>query len=338
MTILTSCQNVANDDLEVAHSRKIVAETLDISEGYLNQARRIREFDFSLFERLKTRDYTLAQAFNQVRQADKSKRVHAAYNSLPELARKKTDAGIRVGDCMKILPTLKRNAFRLIFADPPYNIGKDYGNGSKADQLPDSHYLSWVERWMKQLPDLLTPDGSAWIVIDQKYLGEYLVMMKRTGLKMRSLITWYETFGANCSDKFNRTSRFLLYFVKDEKRLVFKPEKFNRPSDRLTKYNDARANPNGKLWDDVWVGIPRLVSGEERMPGFPTQLPLGLVLPIIDGCSDEGDNILDPFGGTGTTIIAATMLKRQCMSIELNPAFAEASRARLATALAGGHA
>jgi DNA modification methylase len=323
-----------DDDAESIDSRRIVAETLDISEGYLSQALRIREHDSDLFERMKRREYTLAQAFSQVRQADKKKNTRNAYIGLGELARKKIDAGIVNGDSLKIMPTLKRSAFRLIFADPPYNIGIDYGNGSKADQLPDAHYLAWCERWMKQLPDLLTPDGSAWTVIDQKYLGEYLVMMKRTGLKMRSLITWYETFGANCTDKFNRTSRHLLYFVKSEKRLVFKPECFARPSDRITKYNDPRANPNGKLWDDVWVGIPRLVSGEERMPGFPTQLPLGLVLPIIDGCSDEGDNILDPFGGTGTTAAASALSRRNCMSIEINPEYASVSRERVAKALA----
>jgi site-specific DNA-methyltransferase (adenine-specific) len=124
--------------------------------------------------------------------------------------------------------------------------------------------------------------------------------------------------------------------VKDRKRFVFNPDAVNRPSDRQEKHHDRRANPGGKVWDDVWgikPPIHRLVgNAEERIPDFPTQLPLDLLLPII-GCSSEpGDLVLDPFNGSGTTGAAAIQLGRRYLGIEKSPKFASLARLRLKAA------
>jgi hypothetical protein len=138
---------------------------------------------------------------------------------------------------------------------------------------------------------------------------------------VRDVVTWYETFGVNNSagNKFNATSRRLLPAVKDPDRFVFHASAVTRPSDRQEKYDDRRASPGGKIWDDVWE-IPRLVgTAKERLPGFPTQLPLALLRPIIACCSDPGALVIDPFSGSGTTGAACVELGRRYLGFEQNP-------------------
>ena len=218
---------------------------------------------------------------------------------------------------------------RLIFTDPPYNIGIDYGNGEKADLLSHKGYMDWVDGWVTQSIDCLTDDGSLWVMIGDEYAAEYAVLLKSKGLIIRSWIKWYETFGVNCAGKFNRTSRHIFYCVKDERNYVFNHDAVSRPSDRQSKYNDKRANPAGKIWDDVWE-IPRLTQTcHERIPEFPTQLPLELVSAIVGCASMPGDLVIDPFNGSGTTGVAAITQGRKYVGIELSEKFADIADMRL---------
>jgi len=218
---------------------------------------------------------------------------------------------------------------RLIFTDPPYNIGIDYGDGEQADLLSDAAYMKWVRKWFALCWDCLTDDGSLWVMIGDEYAAEYAVELKATGFTIRSWVKWYETFGVNCSNKFNRTSRHIFYAVKDERRFVFNPEPVTRPSDRQTKYGDSRAAAGGKIWDDVWQ-IPRLTGTcAERIPDFPTQLPLALVEPIVLCASMPGDLVVDPFNGSGTTGVAAIRNGRKYVGVEKSEKFADMADMRL---------
>ena len=218
---------------------------------------------------------------------------------------------------------------RLIFTDPPYNIGVDYGTGSLHDLLPDDEYMQWVGDWMSLCWDSLTDDGSFWVMIGDEYAAEYCVTLKSVGFTVRNWIKWYETFGVNCSNKFNRTSRHIFYCVKDPSVFVFNPEPVNRPSDRQTKYGDNRAALSGKIWDDVWQ-IPRLTgTGSERIPDFPTQLPLALVEPIVLCASMPGDLVVDPFNGSGTTGVASVRNGRKYVGIEKSEKFSDLADNRL---------
>ena len=218
---------------------------------------------------------------------------------------------------------------RLIFTDPPYNIGIDYGTGKDADSLSDGAYLRWVDEWIGLCCDCLTDDGSLWVMIGDEYAAEYAMILKRRGLTLRSWIKWYETFGVNCQNKFNRTSRHIFYAVKDEKSFLFNPEPVTRPSDRQTKYGDSRASAGGKLWDDVWQ-IPRLTGTcAERIPDFPTQLPLALVEPIVLCASMSGDLVVDPFNGSGTTGVASVRNGRKYVGVEKSETFSDVAHVRL---------
>ena len=218
---------------------------------------------------------------------------------------------------------------RLIFTDPPYNIGIDYGDGEQADRLSDAAYIKWVRQWFALCWDCLTDDGSLWVMIGDEYAAEYAVELKATGYTVRSWIKWYETFGVNCSNKFNRTSRHIFYAVKDPAAFLFNPEAVTRPSDRQTKYGDSRASSGGKIWDDVWQ-IPRLTGTcSERIPDFPTQLPLALVEPIVLCASMPGDLVVDPFNGSGTTGVASVRNGRKYVGVEKSEAFADTATKRI---------
>jgi len=218
---------------------------------------------------------------------------------------------------------------RLIFTDPPYNIGIDYGQGKKADLMPPGEYMDWVRKWLELCRDCLTEDGSLWVMIGDEYAAEYCVELKRLGLTVRSWIKWYETFGVNCANKFNRTSRHIFYTVKNSRNFIFNAEPVTRPSDRQTKYADKRAVDGGKIWDDVWQ-IPRLTGhAEERVPDFPTQLPIALVEPIVLCASMPGDLVVDPFSGSGTTGAAALSNGRKYVGIERSEKFIDLSQLRL---------
>jgi len=219
----------------------------------------------------------------------------------------------------------------LIFADPPYNVGVDYGEGTQADSLPDEQYLRWVERWLGLCHDRLIPDGTMWLLIGDEYADHFGILLARVGFHRRAWVKWYETFGVcnSSGGNFSRCSRHLFYCVKNPRSFVWHPEPVTRPSDRQAKYNDARADPDGKVWDDVWQ-IPRLTGTcTERLPDFPTQLPVDLLTPIIAATSHPGDLVVDPFCGSGTTGIAALRLGRRFLGLEKSEAFVQLARLRL---------
>jgi DNA modification methylase len=229
---------------------------------------------------------------------------------------------VRLGDCAPGLAGLDGVA-RLVFADPPYNIGWNYGDGIQSDLLSGHAFLTWCRDWLCQIPDVLTADGSFWLLISDEYAAEIKIAVEDTGLYLRQWLIWYESFGANCSSKFNRTHRHLLHFVKDESDFVFHELEpaIRRPSDRQVKYADPRASAEGKLWDSVWginPPIPRVCGTHlEAIPGSPApQLPLALLNPIIACASDPGDLVVDPFVGNATTGVAAINLGRRFIGFE----------------------
>ncbi len=221
---------------------------------------------------------------------------------------------------------------RLVFADPPYNIGVDYG-AHYNDSRSSDDYLDWCRDWIEGVVSRLAWDGTFMLLVGWEYAHRLAGLATTAGLHLRQTLVWYESFGVNCTGKYNRCSRALLWLVNDPRRFVWHPEAVTRPSDRQAKYNDSRANPDGKAWDDVWginPPIPRLAGTHaERLPEFPTQLPLDLLRPIVGAHSDPGDLVLDPFSGSGTTGCACIELGRHYVGVELSERFADLSRNRL---------
>jgi len=231
------------------------------------------------------------------------------------------------GDCLDVLPTLGRDSVDLIVADPPYNIGIDYGQGKQADRK--SNYWEWCRKWIYLCGRLLRPGGSMWIISGQEHGAEIDLSLQLQGLTMRNRITWHETFGVYCHGKFGRTSRPIYYAVKG-KGFTFNRSAVTVPSARQTKYCDRRAAPGGKIMGDVWQINRVCGTFKERVKGVPTQLPEELVRRIVGVSSNPGDTVLDPFAGSGTIPAVAVSMGRRAVGIELNPEYAAIAEGRVA--------
>lgn len=255
-----------------------------------------------------------------------------------------------IGDCVSLMSgaTALKGTVDLVCVDPPYNIGYDYGDGEYDDARPGAEYKQWTDGWLDAVYAILSEHGAMWVVIGDEWAAEVKVAATQRGFKLRSWVVWYYTFGVNCTQKFNRSHAHLLYFVKDEKKFTFNVDAIRVPSARALVYNDKRAAPGGKLPDDTWVLRPQdLASGfnpeddvwsisrvcgtfKERVAGAANQLPEQLMGRIIRACSNEGDLVLDPMSGTGTTLTTAKKLGRKYIGFEISPVFAERAANRLA--------
>ena len=195
------------------------------------------------------------------------------------------------------------------------------------------------------------------------------------GLTMRSWVVWYYTFGVNCKAKFSRSHAHLFYMVKDPARFTFNGDHpaVRVPSARQLVYADKRANPKGRLPDDTWMMSPVFETGtppmthdhdgvalrpqdlpqsflpfedtwyfprvngtfKEREGWHGCQMPEQLLGRIVRACSDEGETVLDPFAGSGTTLAVAKKLGRKPVGCELSEEYAARVESRLAAITPG---
>lgn len=218
------------------------------------------------------------------------------------------------GDCIKIMSEIPDESIDLIFADPPFNIGIKYHNYD--DNLPYEEYYKWSQDWIKETYRVLKNDGSIYIAIGDEFAAEINILLKQTGYYFRNWIIWYYTFGQNQRKKFNRAHTHILYFTKDKNNFKFNSDEIRVPSARQLTYNDKRANPKGKIPDDVWQIARVCGTFKERLEQHPCQMPEAVLERIIKASSNKGDIVLDPYGGTGTTAAVAQKLKRNYITIE----------------------
>jgi hypothetical protein len=153
------------------------------------------------------------------------------------------------------------------------------------------------------------------------------------GLELRNWIIWNYTFGQNTKTKFARAHTHILYFVKDKDNFVFNGRQVRFPSARHTEYNDKRADPWGRVPDDVWSDFPRVCGTfKERAGWHGCQMPEALLMRIIRASSNPGDVVLDPFAGSGTTPVTAAKLDRKYVGIDISESYVKHTRMRLAEA------
>jgi site-specific DNA-methyltransferase (adenine-specific) len=245
---------------------------------------------------------------------------------------------------------LETGSVDLVFADPPFNIGYEYD--VYEDRRDGEQYLDWTRRWGREVQRVLKPAGTFWLAIGDEYAAELkLVFQKDLGFTCRSWVVWYYTFGVNCTKKFSRSHTHLFHFVKDAKRFTFNNLDIRVPSARQLVYADSRADSRGRLPDDTWILRPqdlpegfqaeedtwyfRRVCGtfKERAGWHGCQMPEQLLGRIIRACSNPGDLVLDPFAGSGTTLVVAKKLGRQWIGFELSPNYVARTQARLDAAL-----
>jgi len=230
-------------------------------------------------------------------------------------------------DCLKVLPIIAKGSVDLIFADPPFNIGYKY------DQYDDNQkrdkYILWMNKWMSLCYRVLKPNGSIYIAIGDDYAANVKIIADELGLFMRNWIIWHYTFGQQTKNKFARSHTHILYFVKDKDDFTFNADAIRVFSDRQKVYKDKRANPVGKMPDDVWDEYPRLCGTFKERMNFPCQMPESLLARIIRVSSHSKEWILDPFSGSGTTAVVARKLNRVYTGIEISEEYVNESKKRI---------
>jgi DNA modification methylase len=263
-------------------------------------------------------------------------------------------------DCVAGMRKLDDGTVDLAFADPPFNIGYDYDVYD--DKRDSRRYLDWSRQWTAEVVRVLRPDGTFWLAIGDEFAAELKLMLQHEhGLTCRSWVVWYYTFGVNCTNKFSRSHAHLFYMVKDSEKFTFNADDpaIRVPSARQLVYGDKRANPKGRLPDDTWIirgnwpedewilrpqDLPEGFRADadtwyfsrvcgtfgERAGWHGCQMPEQLLGRIIRASSNEGDLVLDPFAGSGTTLVVAKKLKRRFLGFEISPEYAKNAKRRLA--------
>ncbi|MFH1370790.1 MAG: site-specific DNA-methyltransferase [Planctomycetota bacterium] len=230
-------------------------------------------------------------------------------------------------DCIEVLGRVSEPFADLIFADPPFNIGYKYDKYH--DEVASDKYIDWTREWMSACKKVLKPQGSFYIAIGDDYAANVKIIADELGLFMRNWIIWHYTFGQQMKNKFARAHTHIFYFVNDEKNFVFNDDAVRVISDRQKIYKDKRANPAGKMPDDVWDEYPRLCGTFDERMNFPCQMPESLLARIIRTSSKEDDWVLDPFSGSGTTVAVAHKLKRKYTGIEISKKYVQGTLKRL---------
>ncbi|MDX2115262.1 MAG: site-specific DNA-methyltransferase [Planctomycetota bacterium] len=267
---------------------------------------------------------------------------------------------VHVGDCRDLLKECAPGSVDLIYADPPFNWKREYdrvervtgeavrGNRVWDDALDTHDYMSFTLDWLDGCIRALGPRGALWVNIPDDWAAEIVCYLKglpilgRTVPQRMTMINWcvwHYRFGQNVSGRFINSKVHVLYFVKDAARRVWNEEPILEPSDRATTYADARTfqKKEGKsglrVPMDVWYGkYWGRVQGnnKERRPGHDNQIPEVYLERVIRACSNEGDLVLDPFLGSGTTCTVARELRRRSIGFEYSLANARSAAQRIA--------
>lgn len=258
--------------------------------------------------------------------------------------------GVVQGDCIKGLSELPSGSVNLVFADPPFNIGYEYDVYHDLKESED--YLAWSEKWGRQVFRVLAENGTFWLAIGDEYAAELKVLFQKLGFHCRSWVIWYYTFGVNCTKKFSRSHAHLFHFIKNPEDFVFHADPIKIPSARQLVYADTRA-ANGRLPDDMWILRPQdLEDGfsaaedtwyfprvcgtfKERAGWHGCQMPERLLERIILVTSNPNDVVVDPFAGSGSTLVVAKKLGRRHLGFELSSGYAKRIKERLAQTLPG---
>ena len=218
---------------------------------------------------------------------------------------------IEQGDCKAILPNLPKA--KMIFADPPDNLGLHYSGFNDRRAVLDCIELACEQA------------AIVWVSHYYKYLPEVLFHAKGCG-DVR-LFLWRFTFGQHRSSDCGNGYRPLIRIMQPGAALY--PNAIREPSARQTKYNDKRANPAGRVPDDVWE-FPRVCGTfSERRKWHPNQHPEALIERIVKFSTRPGDLVIDMFAGTDTVNRVCKKLKRQCISIEISPDYCKRIQAEL---------
>ena len=226
------------------------------------------------------------------------------------------------GDAIKCLRQIESDSIDLIIADPPYNLGKDYGNNN--DQKSFDDYIEFSKIWIKESHRILKNSGTIYVFMGVRFISYlFAILEKEYGFVFNSWITWHYTQGLGRTKGFSPRHDDILMFTKTENYKYFL-DNIRIPQKYYRSINNMRgANPG-----DVWMFSHVHYCNSNRQE-HPTQKPEGIIERMVLASSEEKDIIVDPFSGSGTTLRVCQQLNRSCIGIELNPEYVQLTKSRL---------
>lgn len=266
------------------------------------------------------------------------------------------------GDNCEVLGLLPDNSMKLIYIDPPFNTGRQQTrqslktirseNGSRLGFKGKSYetvkgaltsyddmftdYWSFLEPRLEHAWRLLTDDGTFYLHLDYREVHYAKVLLDALFGRENFLneIIWAYDYGARSKSRWPTKHDNILVYVKSSENYVFN----NLSVDREPYMAPGLVTPEkaalGKLPTDVWWHTIVSPTGKEKT-GYPTQKPEGIIRRVIQASSNEGDWVLDFFGGSGTTGAVAMKLNRKFVLVDKNPAAVDIMRLRLGVGLLG---
>ncbi len=235
-----------------------------------------------------------------------------------------TDLGVVYNaDCFHLFNALKSESVDCVFADPPFNLGKDYGNGAERDELGTGEYLGWCSRWIAECVRVVKPGGAVFVYNLPQWAYHLAADLERRGMQFRHWIAVSMKGTFPRGRKLYPAHYALLYFTKGV------PKTFNRvrlpiPQCRhcgkdIKDYGGHRKflNPLGlNLTDFCYDTAPA------RHQKFKARWHVNELKPVISArcieiSTNEGDVILDPFAGGGSSFESAQLLNRRWIGTEI---------------------
>jgi len=232
------------------------------------------------------------------------------------------------GDATAEMGSLPSGSVDLLIADPPYNLGKDYGNNRDLKEWDD--YVLFTKTWLTEAVRVLKPTASLYVFMGVRFISRlFLVLEDDFKLNFNGWITWHYTQGMGRKNGFSPRHEDILFFTKSSQ-FVFNLDSVRVPQ----KYYRERNNMTGANPGDVWQFSHVHYCSAER-EDHPTQKPEGLIERIIRASSNPGDLVLDPFVGSGTTCRVAAVLERQWIGIDINPDYIAMTKKRVESTFDG---
>lgn len=241
------------------------------------------------------------------------------------------------GDALEALNLIDDESVDLIFADPPYNIGKVFAS-SKDKWATDEDYLEWCYKWLELCVKKIKPTGAFYVMTSTQFMP-YFDIFLRKHLNILSRIVWaYDSSGVQAKNYFGSMYEPILFCVKDKNKYTFNSDEImvEAKTGSKRKLIDYRKNPpqpynTMKVPGNVWE-FARVRYRMDEYENHPTQKPVALLERIIKASSNVGDVVLDPFSGTFTTGFVAKNLNRKTISIELSEEYLKIGLRRLGLA------
>ncbi len=242
---------------------------------------------------------------------------------------------IILGDALEVLRTqIKDNSIDLIFADPPYNIGKNF-NGNLDKWAKDEDYLSWCYEWLDLCIKKLKPNGSLYVMTSTQFMP-YFDIYLRNKLHVLSRIVWsYDSSGVQAKKYYGSMYEPILFCTKDKNNYTFNADDIlveakTGAKRKLIDYRKAIPSVynSEKVPGNVW-DFARVRYRMDEYENHPTQKPIALLERIIKASSNKGDLVLDPFSGTFTTCFVAQTLGRKSIGIDLQEDYVKIGLRRL---------